>query len=187
MDQSAIQDRVNRAMGAAARVFGAEHELHRPDGPGNPVTPGTRVMRLHAAFDGGDPGYRRPAGWERAVRGTFDGVYVRAGHYLVGAEGVLFVAATPALKRPACVRCNARVDAWRTPGPDAPGLNGYGGAGPDVAVLRRWPALVTPGGVLLPVSAPALRPGDRVTAPGVRMTVGAVEQSEWGWRIAAKG
>ena len=185
MDHATLQDRLSRGMGAAARVFGAEYDLHRPEGPGNPVRLGTRVLRLHAAFDGGDPGYRRPPGFERGLRGTFDAAYVRAGDYLVGPRGTLFVAALPPLGRPLCVLCNGVLDLVRPGGPGVPGLNGYGGAGPDLPVLRGWPALLLPAGALLPAGPAEVRVGDWLHAPGLRMRVERAERSEFGWRIAA--
>ena len=184
MEHAILQDRISRAMGAAARVFGAECDLHRPDGPGDPVRAGTRILRLHAAFDGGDPGYRRPPGFERALRGTFDSMYVRPGDYLAGPRGTVFVAALPPLHRPLCVLCNAVLDVVRPGGPGAPGLNGYGGAGPDLPVLRGWPAQLLAAGALLPLGPADIRRDDRLQAPGLRMVVTTAERTEFGWRIA---
>ena len=71
MDGTLLQDRLSRGMGAAARVFGLPYDAYRPVGA-DPLRPEGRFLRLPAAFDGGDPGYRRPAGYERALRATLD-------------------------------------------------------------------------------------------------------------------
>ena len=134
MGGAVVQDRFSRGMGSAARAIGVPYDLYRADGVSNPLASGRIVLRLCAAFDGGDPGYRRPRGYERALRGVFDADCTRVGDYLVGALGVLFVAAVPALRSPLCVRTNAVVDVLRAAGPGAVGLNGYGGgAGGAVA------------------------------------------------------
>ncbi len=73
MDGALLADRLSRGMGAAARVFGEAYDAYRPCGATDPLRAEGRFLRLPAAFDGGDPGFRRPAGYERALRGTFDG------------------------------------------------------------------------------------------------------------------
>ena len=107
MDGALLQDRLSRGMGAAARAFGMPNDLFRPRGTDNPVKPEKAVLRLAAAFDGGDPGYRRPRGYDRALRGTFDADFTQVGDYLVGPRGVLFIVALPPLLR-AVVRADQR-------------------------------------------------------------------------------
>ena len=209
MDGNVLADRLGRGMGAAARAIGVVHDVYRPGGTTFPVRLAWRVVQLPAAFDGGDPGYRRPRYYERSLRGLFDTAYVRVGDYLAGPRGVLFVAAVPALSRPLCVLTNATVDVWRPSGPAWPGLNDYGGAGPAEAVLTGWPAQVMAGGggrpgelpgdaelagfiVLLPAimalrSLGPLRGSDVVSDErGRRFVVGAAEETEMGWALRVR-
>ncbi len=206
MDGATLADRLSRGMGAAARVFGTPYDAFRPRGAGDPLRTELRFLRLPAAFDGGDPGYRRPSGYERAQRGTFDSAYLQVGDLLRGARGVFFVALLPALNRPLCVLTNAVVHASRPLGPGDIGLSGYGGVQTARlgAVLSGWPAQLLPGGggrpggmpgdgglgefgLLLPLGAPALRGSDVVVDEiGRRFVVGAVALTELGWRLSLR-
>jgi len=201
MDGALLADRLSRGMGAAARVFGVPYDAFRPRGADDPLRAEGRFLRLPAAFDGGDPGYKRPVGWERALRGTFDAAYLRVGDLLQGPRGVLFVAMLPPLNRPLCVLANATVSAVRPAGPVAAGLGGYGGADAPVPVMDGWPAQVLAAGggrgfglpqdgalagfhVLLPLGAPVLRTGDALQDDAGRgFVVGSVELTELGWRL----
>ena len=206
MDGATLQDRLSRGMGAAARVFGLPYDVFRAGGVEAPLASERRVLRMMAAFDGGDPGYRRPRGYERALRGTFDGDCVRVGDYLVGDRGVLFIAGMPALARPLCVLTNAVVDVVRAAGPGLPGLNGYGGVrdGGVKAVLAGWPAQVLDGAagmrgalpedggqsgwsVLLPVTPVPIHGSDLLRdGDGRRFLVRTAERSELGWRLVVR-
>ena len=206
MDQAALQDRVSRGMGSAARIFGAPYDLFRPRGAVRPMASENRVLRLPVALDGGDPGYRRPHGYERAWRGTFDSACTRVGDYLQGARGVLFLAALPPLLRPLCVLTNAVVDVLRPTGAGSVGLNDYGGVSEAglQEVLVAWPAQVLaeagarPGGlpadggqpgwaVLLPPTPVAIHGSDILRdGAGRRYLVRTAELSEFGWRLAVR-
>ena len=206
MDGALLQDRLSRGMGAAARTLGLPHDLFRPGGATGPVAPERRVLRLWAAFDLGDPGYRRPRGYERALRGTFDADCTGVGDYLQGARGLLFIAMLPPLQRPLCVPTNDVVDVLRPLGPEGPGLNGYGGVREArlPTVLAGWPALVLsagagPGGavpddggqggwsMLLPVTPVAIRGSDLSrNRQGRRFVVRSAELTDLGWRLSVR-
>lgn len=206
MDGLTLQDRLSRGMGAAARVFGVPYDLFRPRGADDPLMPEKRVLRLCAAFDGGDPGYRRPRGYERALRGTFDGDCTQAGDYLVGPRGVLFIAGLLPLARPLCVLTNAVVDVLRACGPGFVGLNGYGGVqdGELRLVMAGWPAQVLDGAagargalpgdggmpgwsvLLPPTPAPILGSDLLQDGAGRRFVVRTAERSELGWRLGVR-
>lgn len=206
MDAETLSDRVSRGMGVAARVFGTPYDAFRPRGASDPLRPELRFLRLPAAFDGGNPGYRRPPGYDRGLRGIFDGAYLQVGDLLRGARGVLFVALLPPLDRPLCVLTNALVRASREAGPAEVGLAEYGGvvASRMRPVLSGWPGQLLPGGggrpgglpgdgglaefsLLLPLGAPALRGSDVVTDDtGRRFTVGVAALSELGWRVSMR-
>jgi len=201
MDGALLADRLSRGMGAAARVFGEAYDAFRPRGAADPLRVEGRFLRLPAAFDGGDPGFRRPTGYERALRGTFDAAYLRVGDLLQGLRGVLFVVMLPPLNRPLCVLTNAVVSVVRPSGPGLAGLAGYGGADSPELVMDGWPAQVLAAGagrgfglpedgglggfhVLLPFGAPATRTGDHLRdRAGRGFVVGGVELSELGWRL----
>ena len=204
MDGATLADRLSRGMGAAARVFGEPYDAFRPKGANDPLRAEGRFLRLPAAFDGGDPGFRRPLGYERALRGTFDAAYLRVGDLLRGPRGVLFIALLPSLNRPLCVLANATVSVVRPVGPGVAGLGGYGGADAPDPVMSGWPAQVLAGGggrgfglpadgalagfhVLLPLGAPAARTGDLLgDDAGRSYVVGGVELSDLGWRLHAR-
>ena len=182
------------------------YDLFRPVGAFRPLLPERRVLRLAAAFDGGNPGYRRPRGYERAMRGTFDADCTLVGDYLVGARGTLFVAMLPALQRPLCVLTNALLDVVRPAGGMAAGLNGYGGVQEGLLqpVLSGWPGEVLGGAegapgslpddggmprwtVLLPPTPVPIQGSDLVQdGAGRRFVVRVAERSELGWRLVVR-
>jgi len=206
MDGAGLQDRYSRGLGAAARVFGMPHDLLRPCGPERPLLPERRLLRLPAAFDGGDPGYRRPRGYERALRGMFDADCTKVGDYLVGPRGVLFIVALPSMARPLCVLTTTTVSVLRAIGGEMPGLNGYGGVREPrlQTVLAGWPAELLggtaggreavpddPGGsrwtVLLPLTPRPIQASDLLQdATGQRYIVRVAEGSELGWRLSVR-
>ena len=206
MDGYLLQDRLSRGMGAAARVLGLPYDLYRPRGDYLPLRSELRMLRLPVAFDGGDPGYRRPRGYERSLRGTFDSYATQVGDYLVGPRGVLFIAALPLLLRPLCVLTTAVLDVLRPAGAGAAGLNGYGGVQESRlgTVLAGWPAEMTSGGepghgrlsddgggarwsVLLPLTPTPLMSGDLLRdEDGTRFVVRVAELSEFGWRLIVR-
>lgn len=206
MDGEVLADRFSRGMGSAARVFGVAYDVYRPKGCEKPLRSEHRFLRMCAAFDGGYPGYRRPRGYERALRGTFDAVCTMVGDYLVGPRGVLFVAARPPMLRPLCVLTTATVDVLRPVGAESIGLNGYGGVQePRLRhVLTGWPAellggsdggggqLPIDGGlprwsVLLPPTSATILGSDLVQdETGRRFVVRTAERSEFGWRLSVR-
>ena len=193
-------------MGAAARVFGMPNDLFRPRGIDDPLLPEKRILRLSAAFDGGDPGYRRPRGYERALRGMFDGDCTQVGDYLAGPRGVLFIVALPPLARPLCVLTTGVVSVLRPGGALNPGLNEYGGVQePRLReILATWPAEILGGGegargslpddgglprwtVLLPPTPVAIVESDLLQdGTGARFVVRTAERSELGWRLLVR-
>ena len=206
MDGATLDDRFSRGMGAAARVFGLPYDVFRPKGPERPLRSERRVLRMMAAFDGGDPGYRRPRGYERALRGTFDAACTLVGDYVTGPRGVLFIVARPPMSRPLCVLTTATVDVLRPAGPESIGLNGYGGVKePRLRhVLTGWPAEVLGGGVggggqlpvdgglprwsiLLPPTPATILGSDLVQdESGRRFVVRTAERSDYGWRLLVR-
>jgi hypothetical protein len=207
MDAERLQDRLSRGMGSAARVIGEDYDLFRPRGAARPLAPENRIMRLPVILDGGDPGYRRPRGYDRALRATFDSIAVRVGDYLRGPRGVLFVTALPPMLFPLCILTNATVDVLRAGAPSTAGLNAYGGVVEDVleTLLAGWPAqifaeasgrpgvLPADGGqtgwsvVLPPTPVPIATSDVLQDGAGRLYLVRAAEESEMGWRVSVRG
>lgn len=211
MDAQALQDRLSRGMGLAARRIGQVHDLHRPDGAVRPVRADTRVLRLHAAFSAEEPRFARPQGYGRALWwATLDGAAVRPGDYLRGPSGTFFVAAAQPLLPVLAVRTNRTLSASRPAAPLATGVNDYGGlvAATATTLLTGWPASVLAAGgggpgplpgdarqawwtVLLPplprAAGVVLRASDLLgDDEGRSFVIASAEESELGWRLVAK-
>ncbi len=206
MNGAMLQDRIFRGMGMAAWRIGTPHEVFRPTGPRYPLARDNRRLQLQATFSAQDARFSKPAAFGQAAWwGVFDAAYTAPGDYLVGAHGTFFVAAQQPLLPVLCVRANRTVSAGR-PVATANGVRGYGGVQLAQAepLLLGWPASVLgvsgEGGHLLPGDAgqgsatvllprlPAvLRPGDLLLDDlGRTMAVTAAEETELGWRLAAR-
>jgi hypothetical protein len=204
MDSAALQDRISKGMGAAARQFGAMFTLYRPRGPSQPIGRHSRVMELPAAFRAaGSSAPRAPVYGQPLWQGIFDASYTRAGDYLVGRDETYFVASQKPALPVQCVLTNRTVTIVR-PLPAAPG--GYSGLyeSPGESVILGWPAslLETAGhaaGVqanetrygswflLLPEMPAIPQVADVVTDDrGGTYVVGAAEQSNLGWRLLVR-
>lgn len=193
-------------MGSAAQVLGDTYDVFRPHGISDPLAPGNSIMRLPIILDGGDPGYRRPRGYERALRATFDAVNVAVGDYLRGGRGVLFVAALPLMLRPLVVLTTAVLDVLRPGAAPMSGLNPYGGLNEASVqpVLLGWPGQMVvespsrngtlPGdggladfSVLLPRTPVLIEGADLLQdEKGRRYVVRAAEATEMGWRLLVR-
>ena len=207
MQQSRLQDRIARGLGAAARHIGAPYDAFRPASARNPIAAANRYLRLPAAFDAEDPAFRHAAGYGRATWfGVFDSAYTQPGDYLCGPGGVFFIAAQQALLPNLCVLTNRTLSVSRPAAPAMPGINGYGGVALATAepLLAAWPASVLSAGsgsagdlpgdaripswtVLLPGATVGLRGGDLIHDDlGRTYVIGTAERSALGWRILAK-
>lgn len=207
MQQSHLQDRIARGMGAAARHIGQPYDAFRPAPSGSPLAMTNRYLRLPAAFNAEDPHFKKPTGYGRATWfGIFDSAYTRVGDYLSGPGGIFFIAAQQPLLPSLCVLTNRVLTLSRPATPTAPGLNGYGGVLHSAAtpLLTAWPAAVLTAGsgspgdlpsdanipswtVLLPGTSAALHAADLVDDDlGRTYVISAAERSALGWRILAK-
>lgn len=201
-----IADRLARGLGRAAIHLGLPHDLHRPTGPNQPISPATRILRLHAVFApvGGDvasPGkpYRL---------GTFDTAYTRTGDILTGSAGTLFIIGQDPLAPPLLVLANRTVSLLRPGRVPSTGLNPYGAQlrAEVRPLLAAWPASILAAGhsgqgslpadtrsaawlVLLPplpLGCPEPRANDLVTDDQDRtLTISSAEQTAQGWRLQA--
>lgn len=212
MDPAALNDRLQRGLGQAARHLGGPYDAYRPAGPAAPLAPlapANRFLRLHASFSAGAPGYRKPALPGHPLWcGLFDAAYTQPGDYLVGEIGTLFVAAQPPLSPVLCVLANRTLSFTRPAAPAAAGINAYGGDVPGSARLlcSGWPASVVAAAnatsgparlptdapmprftVLLPAACAMLRTGDVMQDDlGHGCIVSAAELSATGWRLMVR-
>lgn len=203
----ALQDRIARGLGTAARHIGTPHDVFRPRGAAHPLAPGNRVIRLGAAFNAGDGKFRKPQlAAEPQWWGVFDTAYVRPGDYLCGEGGIFFVAALQPLLPVLCTRTNRRVGLARPGGAALVGSNSYGGVQPATAtaLLTGWPASLLQQGrgqqgplpgdtrlafwtVLLPRLPVAPKPGDLLEDDlGQTYVLAAAEESDLGWQLQVK-
>jgi hypothetical protein len=206
MNGPALQDRISRGLGAAARMTGTPHDLFRPHGSGNPLSVANRVVRLNASFNAQDPTFARAGMYGRAVwYGVFDAAYARVGDYLRACEdgAVWFVAAIQPLLPILCARAERVLRISRRIAPL--GSAAYGGAGDETLLLVDWPASVLAAGegravaqlpsdtrlpvwsVLLPDSGVLLHVGDLVTDDlGRNGVISSAELTEFGWRLLVR-
>jgi hypothetical protein len=208
-----VPDAIRRGLGLAARGVGEWCDLYRATSADNPITPDNRVLRLPAAFVAlADP--RAAVSYGTAVwQGIFDAAYARPGDYLVGPEGVFFVASITRLGPVICVRANRTVTLARPDAPAMAGVSRYGGVTParTTALMTAWPASVLAnrrdgGRGALPADAPGLpggaggwevlmpgtpgvllRPGDLIRDDlGRSAVLSGTELTQLGWRLYAR-
>ena len=203
MDASALQDKISRGMGVAARKLGSRYIVYRPRAVSAPVVDRNRVIKLFAAFEPAGNIGSGSARFQPIWRGVFDASYTQAGDYVVGSSSTYFVATQTPAQPVWCVLTNRSVTITR-PGFSSQG--GYSGlyASPGAVVLTSWPAALfseganSKGGktgssglggwtVLLPPLKTALQVSDVMTDDvGGTYTVDAVEQNSLGWRLFAR-
>jgi hypothetical protein len=150
MDGVKLADRLAYGAGCAARRAGFLHDAYRPEGPAQPVDLARRFLRLCVAFVLPGGAVAAPAGFGVPYRQAWvDWSYLRAGDYLVGPEGVAFVAAIEPPKPMLVVMTNAVVDVVRPAAPVLAGLNRYGAitVGTEAVLLAGFPASLLTGGV----------------------------------------
>ena len=202
-----LQDRIDRGLGTAARHIGHDYDAYRPAGPGEPLAPEHRYLRLHAAFNDESLSFRRPITYGHATwSGVFDRAYTRPGDYLSGPAGTFFIAAQQALLPALCILTNRTVSIARPAAPAIAGINAYGGilATTATPILATWPASIlfagagSPGElpgdgntptwtILLPPTPAQLLSADLITDDeGRAYVIGSAELTGLGWRILAK-
>ena len=207
MDGVRLADRLAYGAGCAARRAGFLHDAYRPDGPVGPVELDRRFLRLCVAFVLPGGSVAAPSGFGVPFRQAWaDWSYLRAGDYLAGPEGTVFVAAIEPPKPMLVVMTNAVVSLARPAAPVLAGLNAYGAVlpGTQTVLLAGFPASLLVGGMdartmaglpddtkvpgfsaLLPV-VPGVEPhvADILgTERGERFIVTAVEQLAAVWRL----
>ncbi len=208
-----VPDAIRRGLGRAARGAGDWCDLYRARAAELPLAAENRVLRLPAAFVA--PSNPRAAvSYGTAVwQGIFDAGYAQPGDYLVGGEGVFFVASFTRLGPVLCVRTNRTVTLTRPAVPMVAGVSRYGGvqAAQTTALMTAWPASVLarqreggrgalPGDapglqggaggweVLMPGAAGVLlRPGDLIQDDlGRNAVLAGTELTALGWRLFAR-
>ena len=202
MDASALQDRISKGMGAAARHAGADFSVFRPAGIVAPISPGNRIIDLPAIFTPGS-GRAGPQYGQSLWTGTYDSSYTQAGDYLAGLSDIYFVASQLPGLDVQCVLTNRVVSIVR-PLPAMQG--GYSGffSTPGAVVITQWPGcLLESGGhpdggrvgetrfggwtLYLPLLPAAPQIADVISDDlGGAYVVGSAEQSVLGWRLLVR-
>ena len=150
MDGVKLADRLAYGAGCAARRVGFLHDAYRPEGPVAPVDLARRFLRLCVAYVLPGGSVTAPGGFGVPYRQAWaDWSYLRAGDYLAGPEGVVFVAMIEPPKPMLVVMTNAVVDLVRPQTPLLAGLNQYGAMTPgtETVLLAGFPASLLTGGV----------------------------------------
>jgi hypothetical protein len=210
MNPANLQDRVSKALGAAARALGGWADAYRPDDPADPLAPTNRYLRLPAAFTAPDGRFGRPNPYGSALwHGIFDSAYTKPGDYIVQNDDTWFIAAQQHLLPVLCVKAARIVSFVRPAAPSAAGVNTYGGVtiANTTPLLTHWPASVlgAAGGaqpdadlpsdanvpywtVLLPAyPGITLLNADLMTDDlGRTGVVAAAELTDLGWRLSVK-
>ena len=114
MDSVRLEDRIRWGLNVAARTTGATTSAYRPHGMADPLAPGNRFLRLHAAFSGLDGKFTRPNGYGSSLWcGIFDAAYTRPGDYMMQCDATWFIAAQQRLLPVLCVQANRTVSFTR--------------------------------------------------------------------------
>jgi hypothetical protein len=204
MDGTALQDKISKGMGVAARKLGTQFIVYRPRGPTDPLAARNRVIKFSASFNAEDERFRSVSGFGRPIWwGVFDASYTQAGDYLVGESGTYFICAQRPLLPVQCVLTNHVVRILR---PATPANGSYSGFSVTTAtqIIDGFPASLTEEGarvadagiraqtlggwsLLLPAVPASPQVGDVVIDDAsASYVVGASEQSALGWRLAVR-
>jgi hypothetical protein len=127
MDALTLQSRINRGYGKAAVRLGQLNDVCRPTGPANPLV--SKVFSLLASFNAEDWKYIKPNKYGKSTwYGLFDRTLTQQGDYLVGPQGIFFIAEQQLHLSTLCVECNRKVALLRQTAPVNPtGAQPYGG------------------------------------------------------------
>jgi hypothetical protein len=150
MDGVRLADRLAYGAGCVARRVGFLHDAYRPAGPACPIDPALRFLRLAVAFVLPGGALRAPSALGVPYRQAWaDWSYLAVGDYLVGPEGVAFVASIEPPKPMLVVMTNATVRLCRPAAPVQAGLNGYSAVLPtsERVLLQGFPVSLAMGGV----------------------------------------
>ncbi len=203
MDASALQDKVARGLGIAARKLGSICVVYRPKRTSPPLDDRNRIIKLFAAFEPEGAAGQGSVRFQPLWRGVFDASYTSPGDYIVGPDNTYFVGVQTPTQPIQCVLTNRRVTLVR------PGLSSQGGysglyASGGQAVLTGWPAALFADGlgtrntkvgssglgswrVLLPELPATPRIADVVTDDlGSTYIVDTAEQNSLGWQLLVR-
>lgn len=205
VSQATIQARIWRGYAKAAQRIGVPYQFHRPD---NGAFPGAALFTRPVSLNAEDMKYGRPskhgkAGWYALA----DGTGLQPGDYLVGPQGVFFLAALQPLLPILAVECNRTVTLSRPPEPAGIGAQDYSGMTPDNAVpfASGVPCSILQGAkgeknevdlpadtrlpwwaILMPAAVGTLGYGDLIGDDlGRHYIVSSAELTELGYRITA--
>ncbi len=208
MDERDIQDRLYWGLNRAAKILGRPTDAYRSGDLSDPLLPGSRFLRLPAAFTHADGNFSKIVGYGQAAwRGYFDGAYTRVGDYLVQGADIWFIAAQSALLPILCIKTNKYLTVTRTAAPETGAAYGAGVQGTTATIISKWPASVLaatsgqkpPAGLpsdvtmsswtaLLPSKHGQLLQSSDVVSDenGTLGVILSAELSDLGWRLAVR-
>lgn len=209
MDGLRLADRLAYGAGCAARRIGFVHDVYRAIGAGNPLDISNRFMQISVALllPGGSAS--GPAALAQPFRqAVVDWSYLRTGDYLVGPEGILFVAQIEPPKPTLVILTNEIITIVRPGRPKKLGMSVYSGTPVDseIQLIEKYPSsflvggmgnkinnglpddIKTPGfSVLLPILE-GVKPQVSdilVDQNGMRFITTSVEEISGVWRLSA--
>ncbi|MBB3175595.1 hypothetical protein FHR90_003457 [Endobacter medicaginis] len=119
MDGNRIAALVSMGYAKSAAATGTAYQLYRPTGPSNPAA-GTPLTSLPVTVSADSYRFRQPVSLGKPMRQVLvDTAQTRAGDYLVGAGGTLFIADQSPLLPVQAVLCNSVLTVKRAAAPDA--------------------------------------------------------------------
>ena len=184
-------------------------EAEQPDSTGKSPLTNVPYTKLFVSLNAEDMGYRRPNKYGKATWfALFDAKNAVIGDYLVGDQGIFFIAAMQLLLPILVVECNRVVTVFRPQVQDDIGAVGYSGTtlANQTALMTGWPCSILQGTkgeknetalpgdtrspwwtILLPKADDIqILPNDIITDDlGIRYVVSSPELSDLGWRITA--
>lgn len=209
MDGLRLADRLAYGAGCAARRIGFVHEVYRAKGTEDPLDITNRFMKISVALLLPGGSVSGPAALGQPFRqAVVDWSYLRTGDYLVGPEGVLFVAQIEPPKPVLVVLTNETLTMVRPKRLKKLGVNGYSGVPLDseVKLIEKYPSSFLVGGmgnkmnnglpddvkvpgfsVLLPVTesvSPQIY-DILINQSDIRFIITSVEEFSGVWRLSA--
>ncbi len=203
MDGKALQNRVSKALGTAARRIGTQYIVYHPRGCVAPLNPRHRVIKLHAGVEpiggaGASLGGYGVVLW----RGIFDSLYTSPGDYLHGQGGTFFIASQLQLQPILLVKTTHIITISRALPVASGGYSGFVGSSASLIIVG-WPALLVEAGgriegtlpeahycnwlIMLPLLPTSPEVADVLSDDlGRRFVVASAQLNDLGWRLRAR-
>jgi hypothetical protein len=154
-NSAAIQSKIWRGYGKAAKKLGTSHQFYRPagnlllEGGGNLLLesggnirlevqnyPGAQLFSRPVSLNAEDMKYGRPNKYGKATwYALVDGNGIEVGDYFIGPQGTFFISAMQLLLPILVVECNRVISIYKPQAQSGVGAQGYGGTTSDNQTL----------------------------------------------------